>query len=103
MLARICADEVIAGMFIRNAIARGRGNRLTRERVTATRSHHKTPCYEPVRCQAEGWINLTQATKFLEINPKTLRIAPERGEIAAEHPLREGSWIFNRAPSIEVN
>jgi len=96
MLARICTDDVIAGMFNRNAKMTGRGNRWTRERVTALRSHHKIPCHEAARCQAEGWMNLTQAAKFLEISPKTLRTAAERGKIAAEHPLREGPWIFNR-------
>ena len=28
--------------------------------------------------------------------PRTLRLAVERGEIEAEHPLDDGPWIFNR-------
>jgi hypothetical protein len=35
-------------------------------------------------------MNLTHAARFLTLSPKTLRIAAERGEIAAEHPLQEG-------------
>jgi hypothetical protein len=30
-------------------------------------------------------------------SPKTLRIAAERGEIEATHPLAEGPWLFKRA------
>ena len=40
-------------------------------------------------------MNLTQAARFLELSPRTLRLAAERGEIVADHPLPEGPWIFN--------
>ena len=49
------------------------------------------------RQYAEGWMNLTQAAEFLEINSTTLRIAFERGEIQAEHPFPHGPWIVNRS------
>ena len=95
-LVRICADDVIAGVLNRNAIPTGRGNRWTRERVTALRSHHKIPCYDANRCDHEGWMNLTHAARFMKLSPKTLRLAAERAEISAEHPLHDGPWIFNR-------
>ena len=95
-LVRICTDEVIAGVVNRNAIPTGRGNRWTRERVTALRSHHKIPCYDANRCDEEGWMNLTHAARFMKLSPKTLRLAAQRGEITAEHPLHDGPWIFNR-------
>ncbi|MGY2491838.1 hypothetical protein [Cupriavidus sp. CP313] len=41
-------------------------------------------------------MNLTGAAAFIGISPKTLRLAVERGEVAAEHPLPNGPWIFNR-------
>jgi hypothetical protein len=41
-------------------------------------------------------MNLTEAAKTLGVNPKTLRLAVERGEIEAEHPLVDGPWVFNR-------
>ena len=44
----------------------------------------------------EGWMTLTQAAKVLAITAKTLRLAAERGEIAAQHPLADGPWVFNR-------
>src|SRR6266487_2535395 len=34
---------------------------------------------------------------LLGMSPKTLRIAAERGEIEATHPLAEGPWLFKRA------
>src|SRR5262249_52283169 len=42
-LARICSDDLIAGILNRNGMLTGRGNRWTRERVTALRSHHRIP------------------------------------------------------------
>ena len=42
-------------------------------------------------------MTLTQAAALLGISPKTLRLAAERGEIEAAHPLAEGPWLFKRA------
>jgi hypothetical protein len=39
---------------------------------------------------------LTQAAARLGVSPKTLRVATERGEITAIHPLADGPWIFSR-------
>ncbi len=95
-LVRICTDEFIAGVLNRNAMRTGRGNRWTRERVTSLRTYHKIPCYDANRCEQEGWMNLTNAARFMELSPRTLRLAAERGEITAEHPLQDGPWIFSR-------
>ena len=96
MLARICSDDLIAGALNRNGVLTGRGNRWTRERVTALRSHHEIPCYNPERRATEGWMNLTEASKLLGISAKTLRLAVERGDISALHPLPDSPWIFKR-------
>ena len=90
MLAQTCTDEVIAGVLNRHDLRTGRGNRWTRERVTALRSTHQIPCYAAERRTAEGWRNLTEAAAFLGIAPKSLRRAVERGEITALHPLAHG-------------
>jgi hypothetical protein len=66
------------------------------ERVSALRSHHAIPCYDAGKCEAEGWMNLTEAANTLGVSARTLRLAVERGEIEAEHPLDDGPWIFNR-------
>ena len=96
-LARICSDDLIAGMLNRNGLKTGRGNRWTRERVTALRSHYRISCYNPQQHrEIEGWMNLTEAATFLKISSRTLRLAVDRGEIVAEHPLQDGPWIFQR-------
>ena len=97
ILARICSDEVIAAVLTRNGLRTGRGNRWTKERVTALRSYNEIVRHTAERQKAEGWMNLTQAADFLEINSTTLRIAFERGEIQAEHPFPRGPWIVNRS------
>jgi hypothetical protein len=95
-LARICSDDLIAGMLNRNGLKSGRGNRWTRERVTGLRCHHCISCYSPQYREAEGWMNLTEAAAYLGVSPRTVRLAVDRGEIVGEHPLPDGPWIFRR-------
>lgn len=96
MLARICSDDLIAAALNRNGLRTGRGNRWTRERVTALRSHHSIPCFSAERAHAEGWMNLTRAAAFLGISARTLRLAIDRSEIEAQHPLPEGPWVLQQ-------
>jgi hypothetical protein len=65
LLARICSDDMIAGLLNRNDIRTGHGNRWTRERVTSLRSHHDVPVYRPETAEADGWMNLTRAAAVL--------------------------------------
>ena len=97
VLVRIAGDDLIAGLLNRNGLVTGRGNRWTRERVTALRSHNKIPVHRPEAANADGWMNLTRAAAFLGVSAKTLRLAAEGGEIEAEHPLADGPWLFRRA------
>ena len=96
VLARVCSDDLLASTLNRHGLLTGRGNRWTRERVTALRTHHEIPCYDRDRCGSEGWMNLTQAAHGLGVSARTLRLAVERGEIEAAHPLAEGPWVFHR-------
>ena len=96
-LVLIAHDDLIAGILNRNKLVTGHGNRWTRERVTALRSHHRIPVYRPAPDGIEPWLNLTKAAALLGISPKTLRLAAESGEIDAIHPLADGPWIFSRA------
>ena len=77
----------------------GNGNRWTRERVTSMRSSHRIPVYRPAEDGREPWLNLTQAASMAGVAPKTLRLAAERGEIEALHPLEDGTWLFRRSVS----
>ncbi len=95
-LVCLCPDAMIAGLLNRNGLRTGRGNRWTRERVTSLRSYHKIPCHCAEKRQAEGWMNLSEAARALHVAPRTLRLAVERGEVQAEHPLADGPWIFKR-------
>jgi DNA invertase Pin-like site-specific DNA recombinase len=95
VLTRICSDDMIAGILTRNGLFTGMGNRWTRERVVSLRSHHHIPCYSEERRHAEGWLTLTEAAAQLGVSGITLRLAIERGEIEAVHPLTAGPWILN--------
>jgi DNA invertase Pin-like site-specific DNA recombinase len=94
VLARISSDDLIAGVLNRNGHLTGRGNRWTRERVTALRSHHRIACYMPD--EQQPWMNLTDAAALLDISPRTLRLAIDRGEILADHPFADGPWVISR-------
>jgi hypothetical protein len=95
-LARICPDVSIASVLNRNGLRTGRGNFWTRERVTSLRCHHEIPVYSAEQRAREGWLNLTEAARYVGVSPRTLRLAVERGELVAEHPLADGPWIFHR-------
>ena len=96
VLVRICSDDTIAGALTRSGLVTGMGNRWTRERVTSLRSHHDIPSYCAERRRAEGWLTLTEAANQLQMSGITLRLAIERGDIEAEHPLANGPWVINQ-------
>jgi len=96
VLTRICSDDTIAGALTRNGLLTGMGNRWTKERVISLRSDHGIPCYSEDRRRTEGWLSLTEAAAFIGVSGVTLRLAIERGEIEAEHPLAYGPWVLNR-------
>ena len=96
-LSLIARDDVIAGVLNRNGLKTGQGNRWTRERVTGVRSNYGIPVYREAADGSEPWLNLSRAATIAGVAPRTLRLAAERGEIDATHPLAEGPWIFSRA------
>lgn len=96
MLARVLGDAGIAGVLNRHDLKTGRGNRWTKERVASLRLKRKIGIYNQERCHEAGWLNLTNAARFLGVSQRTLRLATERGEITGLHPLPYGPWIFDR-------
>lgn len=96
-LVLITNDDLIAGILNRNGLVTGHGNRRTRERVTAHRSHHKIPVFRPAADGNEPWLNLNKAARLLGVASKTLRLAAEADEIEGIHPLPDGPWIFSRS------
>jgi len=96
-LALIARDDVIAGVLNRNGVRTGHGNRFTRERVTALRSHYQIPVFRAGAEGEEPWLNLSQAAALVGVAARTLRLAAERGEVNAVHPLTDGPWVFSRA------
>ncbi|APZ91521.1 recombinase family protein [Fuerstiella marisgermanici] len=96
-LARICSDDLIAGLLNRNGLPTGRGNRWTRERVTSMRNYHKIARWTAQAQSDQGWMNLTDSAKHLGISTRTLRLAIERADIKGQHPLPDGPWIINRS------
>jgi len=96
-LALVAKDDVIAGILNRNGLKTGNGHRWTRERVTSLRSSYRIPVYRPAEDGVEPWLNLRQASALVGVAPRTLRIAAERGDLDALHPLDDGPWLFRRA------
>ena len=96
VLSRIYSDEMIAGVLNRAKLPTARGNYWTRGLVTSLRANHEIKCHD-AQCQArEGWLNLSQAARLVGVSSRTLRIAIERGYIAAERPIACGPWVLNK-------
>ncbi len=95
-LALVCPDIEIAGCLNRNGLVTGRGNRWTGDLVKAARGHHHI---EACGSRSEGgeWLTLTEAGTYLNVAPRTVRHAIERGVLKAIHPLSDGPWILSRA------
>ena len=96
-LALIAKDDVIAGFLNRNGLKTGNGNRWTSSRVTSLRSTYKIAVFRRAEPGKEPWLNLRNAAALLGVAARTVRIAAERGEIDAMHPLSDGPWLFSRA------
>jgi hypothetical protein len=45
---------------------------------------------------AEGWLNLSEAARLIDVTNRMLRI--EHGDIAAERPVNSGPWVINKQP-----
>lgn len=97
ILARVSTDRSIAGFLNRNDLKTGRGNRWTQERVTSLRGGHEIACHDADVKVREGWLTLTEASAFLGVSSRTLRIAAELGRIPGQHPLSNGPWVFQRS------
>jgi hypothetical protein len=41
-------------------------------------------------------MNLTDAAALLDVSPRTLRLAIDRGDISADHPFADGPWVISR-------
>jgi DNA invertase Pin-like site-specific DNA recombinase len=96
VLSRIYNDEMIAGVLNRAKLPTARGNYWTRALVTSLRFNHEIKCHDAQRQAAEGWLNLSQAARLVGVSNRTLRIAIERGYIAAERPIACGPWVLNK-------
>jgi len=96
VLSRIYSDEMIASVLNRAKLPTARGNYWTRALVTSLRANHGIKCHD-AECQAaEGWLNLSKAARLVGVSNRTLRIAIERGYIAAERPIACGPWVLNK-------
>jgi hypothetical protein len=74
-LALTCTDTMMAGYLNRNGLRSGKGNRWTRERVTSLRSKRDIPCHSPERKRSEGWMTLTEASRYAGVGSRALRCA----------------------------
>jgi len=96
-LTLICGDKAIAGFLNRNNVLTVRGSRWTRMSITSARAKRGIAVYSDQRRRAEGWMNLTEAARYLGIASATMRRLVEVGDVNALHPLHVGPWIFKRS------
>jgi hypothetical protein len=96
VLSRIYSDEMIAGVLNRAKLSTARGNYWTRSLIASLRANHDIACHSAQRQAVEGWLNLSHAARSAGVSNRTLRLAIERGYIAAERPIACGPWVLNK-------
>ena len=96
-LALIARDDVIAGILNRNGLRTGHGNRWTRERVTSLQVQLSDPGLPSGGGRHRALAQPEPGRRLVGVAARTLRLAAERGEIDAQHPLEDGPWLFRRA------
>ncbi len=95
-LALVSTDLEIAGCLNRNGLRTGHGNRWTTQLVRGARGHHGIAALASGEGATSEWLTLTEAGTYLDVAPRTVRHAIERGVIIAQHPLPDGPWILRR-------
>lgn len=97
VLAHVTTDALMAALLTRNGFKTSKGLRWTRNRVKSIRISHDIAVFKPERKQDEGWMTLSEAATYLNVNPQTVRRYIEIGEVEALHPLGDGPWLLKRA------
>jgi hypothetical protein len=96
VLALILDDDMIAGVLNKNGLKTARGNRWNKERVRSVRNHYEIAAHSSDPNQSARWMALKHAAVYAKLSPSALRRAAQCGEIASQHPLPAGPWIFER-------
>jgi excisionase family DNA binding protein len=97
VLAQVSTDAHMAALLTRNGFKTSKGLRWTRNRVKSIRLSHGIAVFDPERKQDEGWMTLSEAATYLNVNPQTVRRSVEKEEVEALHPLGDGPWLLKRA------
>ena len=97
VLARICSDDLLASTLNRNGLLTGRGNRWTRERVTALRTHHEIPCYDRDRRDVRGMDESDRSRSACSASVPERSGSPS-SEARSKRSIRcaDGPWVFHR-------
>lgn len=95
VLARVMGDMQIARCLGRAGVRTPTGGHYSRALVASVRHRYGIEACSKQRDPGR-WLTCEQAAPLLEVDPKTLRRAAQRNEIAALHPLPNGPWVFAR-------
>ena len=95
-LAPLMRDEQIARWLGRAGLRTPTGAHYTRALVASVRHLRGIEAYAEHE-RDDAWLTCEEAAALVGVDPKTMRRAAQRGELAAIHPLPGGPWIFARA------
>lgn len=97
-LSVLCNDRLTAKYLSQNHIPRAGGATGWKYyHVISVRKRRGIPAYSKSERQRTGFMTLTEASAFLGISADGLQTLAVRGEVAYEHPLPIGPYIFRRA------
>lgn len=96
-LHALCGDGLIAKYLSQNRVPRARGGTdWTSANVSSARRKRGLPKYDKDERRRQGFMTLCEAASYLKISPDGLLALAERGEVAHDHPLPIGPYIFRR-------
>lgn len=95
VLSRVMSDVQIARWLGRAGVRTPTDGHYSRALVASVRHRNKIEACSKQR-RPGAWLTCEEAAALLEVDPKTLRRAAQRGEIPSVHPLPNGPWIFAR-------
>ena len=89
-LAKVCADETIAGALNRLGHATGQGKTWCISRVLAFRHTHEIAAF----AEGQGWLTLQEAARKLQVSHTVVRALIDRGVLPAKQVVKGAPWVI---------
>jgi len=95
-LSMVTPDRNIARILNRLGYKTGKGQSWNQSRVVSVRSSNHIPVYSPERQKQEGWLNLEQAARELQISPMSVHRLLKTGILDGQQIVPYAPWVIRK-------